>query len=131
MTRCRSRPSSPIPATGESLWARNFSRPAADVVTLQHDVAGEIARGIRARLTPDQAQALASARPVNPKAYTQYLLGQEQASLRTPDGFVRSVAYLSRSLALDSTFAPAWAALAMTNAYGLLYELTRAIPPAP
>jgi serine/threonine-protein kinase len=112
------------PKTGESLWSRSFSRPAADVVTLQHDLASRIAQGVRARLTPEQARTLASARPVNPQAYTQYLLGQQQATLRTPDGFARGVQYLSRSLALDSTFAPAWAALAMANAYGLLYQLT-------
>jgi TolB-like protein len=112
------------PKTGESLWARNFSRPAADVVTLQHDLAGEIAKGVRARLTPEQARSLAPTRPVNPKAYAQYLLGQQQAALRTADGFTRSVEYLTRSLALDSTFAPAWAALAMTHAYALLYQLT-------
>jgi len=112
------------PKTGESLWARNFSRPAADVVTLQHDLAGEIAKGVRARLTPEQARSLAPTRPVNPKAYAQYLLGQQQAALRTADGFTRSVEHLTRSLTLDSTFAPAWAALAMTNAYALLYQLT-------
>ncbi len=111
------------PRTSESLWSRNFSRPAADVVTLQHEIAGEIAQGVRARLTPEQAQALASTRPVNPKAYTQYLLGQQQATLRTPGGFVQAVEFLNRSLALDSTFAPAWAALAMANSYGLLYGL--------
>ncbi len=112
------------PGTGENLWARTFSRPAPDVVTLQREVALEIARGIRARLTPDQERALGAARPVNPRAYAEYLLGQAQATLRTPDGFYRSVEHLKRSIALDSTFAPAWAALAMTNAYGLLYQLT-------
>ncbi len=112
------------PATGESLWARTFSRPAPDVVTLQHEVAQEIARGIRAQLTPDQERSLASTRTVDPTAYAQYLLGQQQATLRTPEGFVLSVEHLNRSIALDSTFAPAWAALAMTNAYGLLYQLT-------
>jgi len=111
------------PRTSESLWSRNFSRPAADVVTLQHEIAGEIAEGVRARLTPEQQQALASTRPVNPRAYTQYLLGQQQATLRTPGGFTQAVEYLNRSLALDSTFAPAWAALAMANSYGLLYGL--------
>ncbi len=111
------------PRTSESLWSRNFSRPAADVVTLQHEIAGEIAEGVRARLTPEQQQALASTRPVDPKAYTQYLLGQQQATLRTPGGFTQAVEYLNRSLALDSTFAPAWAALAMANSYGLLYGL--------
>ena len=112
------------PSTGENMWARTFSRPAPDVVTLQHEIALEIARGIRARLTPDQERSLGSAQQVNPKAYAQYLLGQAQATLRTPDGFYRSVEHLNRSIALDSTFAPAWAALAMTNAYGLLYQLT-------
>ncbi len=112
------------PETGENLWARTFSRPAPDVVTLQHDVALDITRGIQARLTPDQERALGPAQQVDPQAYAQYLLGQAQASLRTPDGFFRSVDHLNRSIALDSTFAPAWAALAMTNAYGLLYQLT-------
>jgi serine/threonine-protein kinase len=112
------------PKSGENLWARTFSRPAAEVVSLQHEVAGEIARGIRARLTPDQERAFGAAQPVIPRAYAQYLLGQEQANLRTQEGFRRSVEYLKRSIALDSTFAPAWAALAMTNAYGALYQTT-------
>jgi serine/threonine-protein kinase len=112
------------PKTGENLWARRFSRPAPDVVTLQHEVALEIARGIRARLTPDQERALGAARPVNPKAYAQYLLGEEQANLRTPEGFRRSVEYLTRSIALDSTFAPAWATLAVTNAVAIFFQMT-------
>jgi hypothetical protein len=53
---------------------------------------------------------------VNPKAYAQYLLGEEQANLRTPESFTRAVDHLARSIAIDSTFAPAWAALATTHA---------------
>ena len=113
------------PKTGENLWARTFSRPASDVVTLQHDVAGEIARGIRVRLTPDQERVFAEARPVNPKAYAQYLLGAEQVNVRSPEGYRRSVEYLSRSLALDSTFAPAWASLAMTHAIAIFFQMAR------
>jgi serine/threonine-protein kinase len=112
------------PESGESLWARTFTRPAPDVVNLQHDVALEITRGISASLTPDQERALGPAQQVNPQAYAQYLLGQAQGALRTPDGFLRSIDHLNRSIALDSTFAPAWAALAITNAYALLYQLT-------
>jgi eukaryotic-like serine/threonine-protein kinase len=106
----------------ETLWSRSFERPAADVLTLQREVAAEIARGIRAGLTPDQAQRFSAARQVNPRAYTQYLLGQEAASLRTADGFARSLVFLRRSLEIDSTYAPAWAALAITNAYALIYQ---------
>jgi hypothetical protein len=112
------------PATGDNLWARTFTRPAEDVVALQHDVAAEIARGIQARLTPDQQQLLDETRVVDPRAYDLYLLGQEQANLRTTEGFQRSVEYLTQSLALDSTFAPAWATLAIANAYALIYQTT-------
>jgi serine/threonine-protein kinase len=106
----------------ETLWSRSFERPAADVLTLQREVAAEIARGIRGGLTPDQAQRFSATRQVNPRAYTQFLLGQEAASLRTADGFERSLAFLRRSLEIDSTYAPAWAALAITNAYALIYQ---------
>jgi serine/threonine-protein kinase len=114
------------PSTGKSLWARTFSRPAPDVVTLEHEVALEIARGIRARLTPDQERSLGSARPVNPQAYAQYLLGQEQINLRTPESIQHAIAYLARSIALDSTFAPAWGTYALAHAYGIFYA---AVPP--
>ena len=110
--------------SGETLWSRTFERSAADVMTLQRDVAAEIARGIRVGLTPDQAQRLTAARQVNPRAYAQYLLGQEAAALRTADGFRRSVIYLRRSLDIDSTYAPAWATLAITNTYALIYQTT-------
>ncbi len=110
------------PFTSESLWARTFSRPTTDVVTLQREIAGEIARGIRARRTPDQSQRLTATRPVEPRAYAQYLLGQEQANLRTPRGFALSFGHFERSIAIDSTFAPAWAALAMSSAYALIYQ---------
>ncbi len=106
----------------ENLWSHTFEKPATDVLTLQRTVAADIARGIRARLTPDQEQRLATARQVNPRAYAQYLLGQEAAALRTADGFRRSVTHLKRSLDIDSTYAPAWATLAITNTYALIYQ---------
>jgi hypothetical protein len=58
---------------------------------------------------------------VNPRAYAQFLLGAEQTNLRTVDGFHQSVQHLTQSLALDSTFAPAWGTLAMTHAIALFF----------
>ena len=109
------------PTSGENLWSRTFSRPAPEVVTLQHQVALEIAQGIHARLTPDQERSLGTARPVDPKAYAQYLLGQEQVSLRSRETIGRGIDHLHRSLTLDSTFAPAWGTLALANAIGVFY----------
>ena len=111
------------PGTGESLWSRTFSRSAAGVVSLQREIAGEIARGIHARLTPEQQKVFGETRAVNPEAYAQYLLGAEQLNLRSPEGYRRSLDYLHRSLSLDSTFAPAWASLAMTHAVALFFQM--------
>jgi len=112
------------PGTGDNLWSRTFSSPASNVVTLQHEMASEIAKGVRARLTKDQEQFLATAKAVNPKAYGLYLLGVEAANIRTAEGFQRATAYLNRSLAIDSTFAPAWSTLAIANAYAVIYQTT-------
>jgi serine/threonine-protein kinase len=109
------------PETNENLWSKTFSRAAPDVVTLQHEIALEIARGIRARLSPDQERFLGAAPPVDPRAYAQYLLGQEQLNIRTPESIRRSVAYLEGSIAQDSTLGPAWATLALANAMGFFY----------
>jgi len=109
------------PSNDESLWARTYSRPASEVITLQHQVALEIAQGIHARLTPDQERYLGTARSVDPKAYAQYLLGQEQLNQRRHETIRRSIDHLQRSLTLDSTFAPAWATLALANAIGVFY----------
>jgi TolB-like protein len=114
------------PSTDESLWAHTLSRPAPEVITLQHQIALEIAQGIHARLTPDQERYLGTARPVDPKAYAQYLLGQEQLNQRRPETIRRSIGHLQRSLTLDSTFGPAWATLALANAIGAFYG---AVPP--
>ena len=114
------------PKSGKSLWARTFSRPAPDVVTLEHEVALEIARGIRARLTPQQVKTLGSAQPVNPQAYAQYLLGQAEINQRTPESIQRAIGYLARSIALDSTFAPAWGTYGLAHAYAIFYY---AVPP--
>jgi len=111
------------PGTNENLWAKTFSRPAPDVVTLQREIALEIARGIEARLSPDQERALGAAPPVDPRAYAQYLLSQEQLNLRTPESIRRSITYLDRSLGLDSTFGPAWATLALANTMGFFYSV--------
>jgi Flp pilus assembly protein TadD len=109
------------PTSGESLWAATVSKPAIDVVTLQRELAAEIADGIRARLTPEQRAGLATARRVDPDAYAQYLLGQEQLLRWTDEGFRRGVEHLIRSLARDSLFSPAWAMLATGYSWALFY----------
>jgi serine/threonine-protein kinase len=109
------------PSTNENLWSTTFSRPAPDVVTLQHEIAREIALGVRSRLSPDQERVFEAAPQVDPRAYAHYLLGQEELNIRTVESIRRSVDYLERSLEADPDFGPAWATLALANTMGFFY----------
>jgi TolB-like protein/Tfp pilus assembly protein PilF/predicted Ser/Thr protein kinase len=100
------------------LWARNYERDLRDVLTLQGEVAQAIANEIKAKLTPDEQQRLASARPVDPEAHRLYLLGRVYWNKRTEEGFKNAIALFERAIEIDPAHAPAYAGLA--DSYNLL-----------
>src|SRR2546427_6088024 len=58
------------------LWAESYERDLRDILALQSDVAQAIAREIEIKLTPQQRERLARARPIDPPAYEPYLKGR-------------------------------------------------------
>jgi len=58
------------------LWAETFERSSRDVLSLQAELAGAIARAIDVRLTPTERSRLTTAKPVNPEAHDAYLRGR-------------------------------------------------------
>jgi len=62
--------------TGAVLWANRYERNPGDVLALQNELVGAIAREVRATITPQQTARLAAARPVNPAAHDAYLKGR-------------------------------------------------------
>jgi TolB-like protein/Tfp pilus assembly protein PilF len=97
-----------------------FERNLTDVLYLTSDVAQAVAIEIRATLTPVERASLARARPVNPAAYALYTVGLHEWNQRTIDGYHRAIESLEKALAIDSGYAPAYAALA--DCYLLLGE---------
>src|SRR5437667_5346086 len=51
------------------LWAESYERDLRDILALQSDVAQAIAREIDLTLSPQQQARMASARPIDPRAY--------------------------------------------------------------
>jgi len=105
--------------TPESKWQQSFDAPLTDVFQVQADVAGRVADKLGVVLSPP-AQAQLAAKPTqNLAAYDAYLrstalTGNDPSTLR------RSLAYADQAVALDSTFAAAWAQVATLHA--LLYS---------
>jgi len=100
------------------LWARDYDRNLRDILALQSDVAGAIAREIKLKLTSEESARLSSAPALNPQAYELYLKGRYFWNKRTEDGFVKAIKYFEQAIALDSKYAQPYAGLA--DAYALL-----------
>jgi len=94
------------------LWTDSYTRSVNNVLSLHSEVAQAIAREIKVTLTPEEEADLASAPQVNPEAYDLYLKGWHLRSQETGEAMSKAVEYLEQAVALDSTFARAWAALA-------------------
>ena len=98
--------------TDTHLWAENYDRDLRDILALQLDVAGAIAREIKAKLTPREQEQLARAHPVNPEAYEAYLKGRYYWNRRTPEGVRKGGEYFQQAIEKDPTYAAAYAGLA-------------------
>jgi tetratricopeptide (TPR) repeat protein len=114
--------------TGRLVWAESYQRSLPDVLSLQADVAGAIAREIMASVAPGQKPGLARPRPVAPEAYHACLRGRFFWNKRTEAGLRKAIESFNEAIAKDATYAPAYAGLA--DSYALLgSNFHDAIPP--
>jgi eukaryotic-like serine/threonine-protein kinase len=106
--------------SNQNLWADTYERGLQNVLSLQSEVAAAIASQIRVQITPTEKVSLASSRPVNPKAYEDYLKGRYYWNKRSDSGFRQAVEYFQESIQEDPAFAPSYSGLAdsyMAQAY--------------
>jgi tetratricopeptide (TPR) repeat protein len=102
------------------LWAESYERNTSDILALQNEVTRAIATEIKAELTPQEQTHLISIRQVDPGAYKAYLKGRYFWNKRTPEGFNEGIEYFSQAIAIDPSYAPAYAGLA--DCYNLLSD---------
>jgi serine/threonine protein kinase/tetratricopeptide (TPR) repeat protein len=92
-------------ATDRHMWARTYDHDLRDVLTLQAEVAAEVAREIGAHVT--------AARPnrstINPEAYDAFLRGNFEFNVWQLE---KAQAAYERAIELDPDFAPSYARLA-------------------
>ena len=107
----------------QQIWADTFEHNLRDILTLQAELAREVASQIQLVLSPEAEASLFEERTVNPEAYEAYLKGRHYL-LNLPLSGVRSRdpqsikdfhligSSFTKSIQIDSTYAPAWAGLA-------------------
>ena len=111
------------------LWAHSYECDLRDILSLQREVARQVAREIKADLTPGEQAHFASARPLNPEAYERYLKGRFLLSQwGTQENIRKAIGYFEEAVQKEPTYAAAYAA----TAFGYLQlaaALVEAVPP--
>jgi TolB-like protein/Tfp pilus assembly protein PilF len=101
--------------TEERVWEQSFTRAAGDVLTLQNEVAMAIARTVAVRLTAMEEARLTESSEVSPEVFDLYLRGL-QTRIDGAMAQSRTIPFFEQAIAIDSSFAPALAALAIEYA---------------
>jgi TolB-like protein/Tfp pilus assembly protein PilF len=103
--------------TGRHIWRHDYVRNLASALDLQSNVAREIAKEIKIKVTPQEQARLTPAQPVNLEAQDLYLQGRYFLNRGGSDK--ETIGYFEKAIEKDPSFALAYAGLAGSyNALG-------------
>jgi non-specific serine/threonine protein kinase len=105
------------------LWSERFDREMKDVFEVQDEMARKIAEALRVTLSPEELEALAVKPTENLQAYDLYLRGKSYARRQTRQDLEFALQMFENGVAIDPSFAMAYAASA--NACAMLYYYSR------
>ncbi len=117
---------------GSHLWSQVYDRDLADVFAVQDEIAGAVVAALKVKLLGERKPDARERRTANLEVYNQYLLGRQFFNRSNPEGTRRAVKAFEQALALDPTYAPAWAGLAQASFFaarwlgGTVVEVTEA-----
>ena len=108
---------------GRQLWAERYERTLADSLTLQGELATEIASALRATLTPEEKARLETKPTEDPDAYVLYMRARDYQTRPIPlaEDNATAIQLYTEALALDPDFALAHARLSAALSYSHLY----------
>jgi TolB-like protein/DNA-binding winged helix-turn-helix (wHTH) protein/Tfp pilus assembly protein PilF len=115
-----------IHSSDQHLWAESYERDFRDILSLQSEIARQVANEVRIILTPEERDRLGNARQVNPEAHELYLKARHFWNKRTEDGVRKALSYFHQAIDNDPTYAHGYAGLA--DSYNIL-GYYNAVPP--
>ena len=99
--------------TDQHLWVETYERDVRDVLDLQSEIARAIAREVHIKTTPTETAHLTPRRPINPKAFEDYLQGRYLYwNKRTEENLRKAIEHFQSAIREDPTYAQAYVGLA-------------------
>ena len=99
-------------ADGFHLWSQTYDRDVADVISIQEDLAQQIAKAMQTSMDPQALADMAEVGTHSVEAYQAYLRGVAEALTATPEGQRRAYEHFETARELDPGFAAAHAGAA-------------------
>ncbi len=98
------------------IWGQHYSGKSADIISLQQQIAGDLAERLRSKLSVSEKQQVTKQGTQNPEAYELYLKGRYYWNKETRPDLTTAVSYFNQAIAKDPGYALAYSGLA--DAYG-------------
>jgi TolB-like protein/tetratricopeptide (TPR) repeat protein len=117
------------PASGTALWAEAYDADDSELLTLHIEIAAAVAAHLGVRLSTADRQELARLPTKNPRAREAYWQGRFYTKQLTPPALQLALAAFDRAIALDSSFASAWAGKSQACVGAVIALLLRELEP--
>lgn len=100
------------------IWGEHYTGKSADIISLQKQIAGDIAEKLRSKLSASEKQQVTRQGTQNPEAYDLYLKGRYAWNKRTTSELASAISYFNQAIDKDPSYALAYSGLA--DAYSVL-----------
>ena len=100
------------------IWGEQYERKASDIISLQQQIAGDIADKLRSKLSGAEKQEVTKQGTQNAEAYQLYVKGRYYWNKRTNVDIKTAISYFNQAIDKDPGYALAYAGLA--DAFGIL-----------
>jgi len=98
--------------SGKEVWGDRYDCQAEEVFAIQDQVIGEIVGMLEHRVTQERLELAKRVPPKDLRAYDYWLRGKKLTELWTAESDIASIALFEKAIALDPSFARAYASLA-------------------
>jgi eukaryotic-like serine/threonine-protein kinase len=94
------------------LWGQHYGGKSADIISLQQQIAGDVAAKLRSKLSVSERQQVTKQGTQNPEAYELYLKGRYYWNKQTLSDLTAAIPYFNQAIAKDPGYALAYSGLA-------------------
>jgi serine/threonine protein kinase/TolB-like protein/Tfp pilus assembly protein PilF len=101
------------------IWGGQYERKAADIISLQQQIAGDIAGKLRTKMTGAEKEQVGRQGTRSPEAYQLYVKGRYYWNKRTAADLNMAISYFDQAIDKDPNYAQAYAGLA--DVYAVIY----------